>query len=151
MSVCACLPDCLRVCLYVGLSVFHVSRCLSISKVSLCVSLTIIFIHMLTISDRPSATIYRKAFESVTRRPLPYHVTFSSSVISSLLLLPSKCRSMLGITRSATNVWGPVATEQNKVNAAVSTALAVHAARNVIILFYCKFVYFAIDKQHQLQ
>lgn len=58
---------------------------------------------------------------------------------------------MLGITRSATNVWGPVATEQNKVNAAVSTALAVHAARNVIILFYCKFVYFAIDKQHQLQ
>lgn len=103
MSVCACLPDCLRVCLYVGLSVFHVSRCLSISKVSLCVSLTIIFIHMLTISDRPSATIYRKAFESVTRRPLPYHVTFSSSVISSLLLLPSKCRSMLGITRSATN------------------------------------------------
>lgn len=103
MSVCACLPDCLRVCLYVGLSVFHVSRCLSISKVSLCVSLTIIFIHMLTISDRPSATIYRKAFESVTRRPLPCHVTFSSSVISSLLLLPSKCRSMLGITRSATN------------------------------------------------
>lgn len=103
MSVCACFPDCPRVCLYVGLSVFHVSRCLSISKVSLCVSLTIIFIHMLTISDRPSATIYRKAFESVTRRPLPYHVTFSSSVISSLLLLPSKCRSMLGITRSATN------------------------------------------------